>query len=113
MDKSTGGAAGLPRLGDMTRIEVDPEVLLALARALTEVSADLRWQATGAAEDAWALGPGGSAGALRSVLGDYEHVRQWLGRELDDLALRVARAGRLYAEVDLEVRGRLDPRPPR
>jgi hypothetical protein len=93
----------------MTSIEVDPEILGALAGALTEVSADLQWQAADAAEQGWALGPGDSAGALAAVLGDFEHQRQVLGRELDDLARRVSTAGRLYAEVDLEVGGWLDP----
>ena len=93
----------------MTSIEVDPEILVALGRTLTEVAADLAWHTTSAAEQAWALGPGDSAGALASVLGDFEHQRQVLGRELDDLAGRVTTAGRLYAETDVEVGGWLDP----
>jgi len=97
----------------MTSIEVDPEIIVAFGRSLTEVAADLQWQATSAAEQAWALGPGDTAGALASVLGDFEHQRQVLGRELDDLAGRVTNAGRLYAVVDLEVGGWLEPAAPR
>jgi len=93
----------------MTSIEVDPEILADLGRSLTEVAADLQWQATSAAEQAWGLGPGDSAGALAAVLGDFEHQRQVLGRGLDDLAGRVTSAGRLYADVDREVGGRLVP----
>ena len=93
----------------MTSIEVDPEILADLGRSLTEAAADLQWQATSAAEQAWGLGPGDSAGALAAVLGDFEHQRQVLGRELDDLAGCVTDAGRLYAEVELEVGGWLDP----
>jgi hypothetical protein len=93
----------------MTNIEVDPQALLALGGALTEVAADLQWQATSASETAWALGPGDSAGALASVLGDFEHRRQVLGRELDDLALRVGHAGRLYADAELAAGAWLDP----
>ena len=51
-----------------------------------EVADDLPGRRCAAAEQAWALGPGDSAGALASVLGDFEHQRQVLGRELDDLA---------------------------
>ena len=93
----------------MSNIEVDPEALVALGRTLTEVAAEVQWQATSAAEAAWALGPGDSAGALASVLGDFEHQRQVLGRELDELAGRVTRAGRLDAEVDLDVGRWLGP----
>src|SRR5690348_17543124 len=85
-----GPPAAYPRV--MTSIEVDPHALAALAGSLGEVADDLRWQATRAAEQAWALGPGDSAGALASVLGDFEHQRQVLGRELDDLAGRVTSA---------------------
>lgn len=84
----------------MTRIEVDPDAVLALADALREVAADLQWQALRGSEQTWALGPGDSAGALASVLGDFEHQRQSLGRELEDLAAATALAGRLYAEVE-------------
>lgn len=94
----------------MTNIEVDPEALVELGRAFAEVAGDLQWQATRASEEAWALGPGESAAALASALGDFEHRRRLLGRELDDLAVRVAQAGRLYLEVGREVGGRLDPR---
>lgn len=87
----------------MTSIEVDPAALVALGRCLTEVAGDLQWQATRAAEESWALGPGSSAGALAAVVGDFEHQRQVLGRELEGLAARVTRAGRLYVEVDVEV----------
>lgn len=89
----------------MTSIEVNPEALLALGRVLTEVAGDVQWQAGRAAEEGWALGPGVSAGALAPVLGDFEHQRQVLGRELDGLAACVTQAGRLYVEVDLEVGG--------
>ena len=93
----------------MTSIEVDPDALLALGRVLTEVSGDVQWQATRAADEAWALGPGASSGALASVLGDFEHQRQVLGRTLDDLATRVTEAGRGYAQVDLDVVASLHP----
>jgi hypothetical protein len=96
----------------MASIEVDPAALLALAGRLGEVAEDLQWQATRASAQGWALGPGDSAGALASVLGDFEHQRQLLGRELDDLAGRVTRAGRLYAQVDLDVVGWLAPGAP-
>lgn len=110
MDNPTGPSARLPTLGAVTSIEVDPEALVELGRAFAGVAADLQWQATQASEEAWALGPGDSATALASALGDFEHRRQLLGRELDDLAARLAQAGRLYLEVDLEVGSRLDPR---
>ena len=88
---------------------MEPHALLALGGALTEVAADLQWQATSAAESAWALGPGDSAAALASVLGDFEHRRQVLGRGLDDLAGLVVHAGRLYVDAELAVGGWLDP----
>ena len=84
----------------MTRIEVSADTIAALGAALMEVADDLEWHALRSSEQAWALGPGASAGALASVLGDFEHQRQVLGRELGDLATRSARAGRLYAEVE-------------
>jgi hypothetical protein len=84
----------------MTRIEVSPDTIVALADALREVAEDLRWHALRSSEQTWALGPGDSAGALASVLGDFEHQRQSLGRELEDLAAATALAGRLYAEVE-------------
>lgn len=93
----------------MTSIEVDPAAVLALAGLLSEVAGDVQWQATTTSGQAWALGPGDSARALAAVLGDFEHQRQLLGRELDDLARRLARAGRLYAEVDREVANWLAP----
>lgn len=87
----------------MSEIEVDPVALAALGRALSEVAGDVAWQAAGAAEQAWALGPGESAGALASVLGDFEHQRLRLGRELDDLAAGVDGASRLYVDADAVV----------
>jgi hypothetical protein len=85
----------------MTRIEVDADAILALGDALAGVADDLSWQARYSSEQAWALGPGDSAAALASVLGDFEHQRQLLGRVLVELATRTQRAGRLYAEVEL------------
>jgi hypothetical protein len=87
----------------MTRIEVSTDTIVTLGAALAEVADDLAWQAVRSSEQTWALGPGDSAGALASVLGDFEHQRQVLGRELSDLATRSTRAGRLYAEVETAV----------
>lgn len=84
----------------MTRIEVSPDTVEALGAALARVADDLAWQAVRSSEQTWALGPGDSVGALASVLGDFEHQRQVLGRELSDLAARSTLAGRLYAEVE-------------
>ncbi len=84
----------------MTRIEVSADTIVALGAALTDVADGLEWHALRSSEQAWALGPGASAGALASVLGDFEHQRQVLGRELSDLARRSTRAGRLYADVE-------------
>lgn len=92
----------------MTRIEVSADTVEALGAALAQVADDLAWQAVRSSEQAWALGPGESAGALASVLGDFEHQRQLLGRELSDLATLTTRAGRLYAEVDSGVDDSLD-----
>jgi hypothetical protein len=87
----------------MTRIEVSSDAIMALGAALMQVADDLEWHAVRSSEQAWALGPGDSAGALAAVLGDFEHQRQVLGRALDDLATRAVRAGRLYAEVESQV----------
>lgn len=84
----------------MPRIEVNPDAIVALADALREVADDLLWHAVRSSEQTWALGPGDSTGALASVLGDFEHERQVLGRTLEDLAAATALAGRLYAEVE-------------
>ena len=84
----------------MTRIEVSAETVEALGSALAQVADDLAWQAVRTSEQAWALGPGDSAGALSSVLGDFEHQRQVLGRELGDLATLTTGAGRLYTQVE-------------
>jgi hypothetical protein len=88
----------------MTRIEVGAETITALGGVLVDVADDLRWQARRGDEQVWALGPGDSGAALASVLGDFEHQRQVLGRELDELAARARQAGRLYADVELDVR---------
>ena len=92
----------------MTRIEVSADTIVELGAALTEVADDLQWHAVRSSEQAWALGPGDSAGALASVLGDFEHQRQVLGRELSDLAARTTRAGRLYAEVETGIDASFD-----
>jgi hypothetical protein len=84
----------------MTRIEVSADTVEALGVALAQVADDLAWQAVRSSEQAWALGPSDSAEALASVLGDFEHQRQVLGRELGDLATLTTRAGRLYAQVE-------------
>jgi hypothetical protein len=84
----------------MTRIEVSADTVEALGAALARVADDLAWQAVRSCEQTWALGPGDSVGALASVLGDFEHQRQVLGRELSDLAALSRLAGRLYAEVE-------------
>ncbi len=103
MDKP--GASHLPAhtLDGMTRIEVGAEAISALGDVLVGVADDLRWQSRRSTEQAWALGPGDSAAALASVLGDFEHQRQVLGRELGELAARAQQSGRLYAEVELDV----------
>jgi hypothetical protein len=95
----------------MTLIQVSPETLAALGSTLAAVADDLQWQSLRSSEQAWALGPGDSAGALASVLGDFEHQRQVLGRELDELAARATRAGRLYADVELGVGASLEGGP--
>ncbi|SDO79609.1 hypothetical protein SAMN04489867_0608 [Pedococcus dokdonensis] len=99
----------------MSDIEVDPEALAALGRVLAEVAGDLAWQAGDAVEQAWALGPGESAGVLGSVLGDFEHQRLSLGRDLDELAARVTAAGRVYVDAEAVVgaAATLDPGLPR
>ena len=48
----------------MPRISVTPEALTALAGSLAGVADELAWCAQRAGTDAWALGPGDSAGAL-------------------------------------------------
>lgn len=103
MDNPAEGAASRPTLEHMTRIEVSPDTITALGIALTEVAGDLQWHAVRSMEQAWALGPGDSAGALASVLGDFEHQRQVLGRELGELAVGTTQAGRLYADVETGV----------
>ena len=92
----------------MTRIEVSADTVEALGAALAQVADDLAWQAVRSSELAWALGPGESAGVLASVLGDFEHQRQVLGRELSDLATLTTRAGCLYAQVESGVDDALD-----
>lgn len=84
----------------MTRIEVNSDTIVALGASLREVADDLLWQAVRSSEQTWALGPGDSAGALASVLGDFEHQRHVIGRALEDLAAATALAGRLYADVE-------------
>ena len=84
----------------MPRISVTPEALTALAGSLAGVADELAWCAQRAGTDAWALGPGDSAGALAEVLGDFEHQRLLLGRSCAALSAAVRTAGSAYAEVE-------------
>jgi hypothetical protein len=91
----------------MTRIRVSAEEIAALGQSLAQVAADVRSTADRTAREAWALGPGASAGTLVAVAGDFDHQRLVLGRALAELARIAQLAGGGYAEVEAEVRGSL------
>ena len=102
MDNGRRVIGGVPSLNGMTRIRVDAEAVDALGDAVSCLSLQLRDSAVSAADAAWALGGGASAGALGEVLGDFEHQRLLLGRHLDDLGRLARVAGTLYAEVETD-----------
>jgi hypothetical protein len=92
-----------------TRIEVQARDVAALGEAMSRVATDLQWHVLAAADRAWALGRGHSAGALADVLGDFEHQRQVLGRALDDLGSAARHAGACYVEVEQQAEEMFDP----
>lgn len=85
----------------MTRIQVDAAAVQALGEVMAMVAEDLRWSAAHARSQAWSLGASSdSARALGSVLGDFEHQRQVLGRALADLGRATSGTGALYLETE-------------
>jgi hypothetical protein len=100
VDNAEGVAAFPPSLGVMTRIVVSPAALDALAGGLEHVAEDVAGTAQRGRELGWSLGDGRAQGALGTLLGDFEHQRLVLERELASLARRLRVAGTAYAELD-------------
>lgn len=84
----------------MTRIVVSPEALDALATSLDAVADDVAATAAQGRALGWSLGDGRSQPALGTLVGDFEHQRLVLERELASLGRRLRAAGTAYAELD-------------
>jgi hypothetical protein len=87
----------------MPEIAVSAEHLVRLAEELDEIRAFLAALDRVSTVEPWAFGPGGTPGALATVLGNWQRYRLLLGRRLDALSVAARAAGAGYAEVEATV----------
>ncbi len=101
MDNFCGATRAPPTFDGMTRIEVSPEEVVALASSLAEVALTLGDLDVMGPEAGW-LPAGPVSGAFREVVTTWQRQRLRLERSLGDLADAAALAGRHYLETEDE-----------